>query len=175
MFRWPFTRGKAGPSSQSDANGPTEAHPVLNGTSTNNVNPEVQAKVSAARPALAFQIPAPQLSDKPVDRKLDGLHDVTDEELVNALEAIVEHSVPSETQNPIQVLAFENHGTQMLAKDVFEAEWVEKLIPGLERWATEFHWGNFVVQRKTGERIFESMPIYARYVRLHHLNQRVNS
>ncbi|KAF8512042.1 phosphatidylserine decarboxylase-domain-containing protein [Gautieria morchelliformis] len=40
--------------------------------------------------------------------------------------------------------------------------WLGKFIPGLENLAAEYHVGNFVVIRATGEQIFESMPIYAR-------------
>jgi phosphatidylserine decarboxylase len=37
--------------------------------------------------------------------------------------------------------------------------WLGKYIPGLETLAAEYHVGNFVVIRETGEQIFESMPI----------------
>ncbi|KAI0712799.1 phosphatidylserine decarboxylase-domain-containing protein [Cerioporus squamosus] len=39
---------------------------------------------------------------------------------------------------------------------------VHKLLPGLEDLATRYHVGNYVIVRATGERIFESMPIYPR-------------
>ena len=39
---------------------------------------------------------------------------------------------------------------------------VHRLVPGLEQLAGKYHWGNYVVVRATGERIFESMPIYTR-------------
>ncbi|EIN08718.1 hypothetical protein PUNSTDRAFT_102181 [Punctularia strigosozonata HHB-11173 SS5] len=39
---------------------------------------------------------------------------------------------------------------------------VRNLVPGLEKVATEFHVGNFVVMRGTGEKFFESMPLYPR-------------
>ncbi|KAI0359442.1 hypothetical protein OH77DRAFT_1419944 [Trametes cingulata] len=39
---------------------------------------------------------------------------------------------------------------------------VHKLVPGLEQLANQYHVGNFVIVRATGERIFESMPIYPR-------------
>jgi phosphatidylserine decarboxylase len=37
--------------------------------------------------------------------------------------------------------------------------WLGKYIPGLEHLAAEYHVGNFVVMRGTGEQFFESMPI----------------
>ena len=39
---------------------------------------------------------------------------------------------------------------------------VHKLIPELEELANEYHIGNFVIVRATGERVFESMPLYTR-------------
>jgi phosphatidylserine decarboxylase len=40
-----------------------------------------------------------------------------------------------------------------------------KWIPGIEKLAAKYHWGNFVAIRGTNDRIFESMPIYARSVK----------
>jgi hypothetical protein len=37
-----------------------------------------------------------------------------------------------------------------------------KWVPGIEKLAAKYHWGNFVAIRGTNDRIFESMPIYAR-------------
>ncbi|CAG8463892.1 2633_t:CDS:10 [Ambispora gerdemannii] len=37
-----------------------------------------------------------------------------------------------------------------------------KLSPSIERWAAREHFGNFVIVRETGERIWEEMPIYTR-------------
>ncbi|RDX43222.1 hypothetical protein OH76DRAFT_1410311 [Lentinus brumalis] len=39
---------------------------------------------------------------------------------------------------------------------------VHRLLPGLKDLATQYHVGNYVIVRATGERIFESMPIYPR-------------
>ncbi|KAL6304965.1 phosphatidylserine decarboxylase-domain-containing protein [Sparassis latifolia] len=39
---------------------------------------------------------------------------------------------------------------------------LHSLIPGIEKYATEYHVGNYVVVRATGEKFFESMPIYGR-------------
>ncbi|KAI8978164.1 phosphatidylserine decarboxylase-domain-containing protein [Trametes punicea] len=70
-----------------------------------------------------------------------------------ALEKLVEHSATHEDVKdaihaPMHLL--KNHPL------------VHKLVPGLEQLATQHHVGNFVIVRSTGERIFESMPIYAR-------------
>ena len=45
---------------------------------------------------------------------------------------------------------------------LFSLPKVTKLIPGIEKLANEYHIGNFVEIRGTGERFFESMPIYTR-------------
>jgi phosphatidylserine decarboxylase len=39
---------------------------------------------------------------------------------------------------------------------------VQKFIPGLESLANKYHIGNFVMMRGTGEKFFESMPLYPR-------------
>ncbi|KIK50764.1 hypothetical protein GYMLUDRAFT_182269 [Collybiopsis luxurians FD-317 M1] len=50
----------------------------------------------------------------------------------------------------------------MHGKHIFGIPWIHNMIPGIENLAAQYHIGNFVVIRETGERIFESMPIYAR-------------
>ncbi|KAF8495094.1 phosphatidylserine decarboxylase-domain-containing protein [Hysterangium stoloniferum] len=47
-------------------------------------------------------------------------------------------------------------------KDIHPDNLPGKYIPGLERFASKHHVGNFVVVRETREQFFESMPIYAR-------------
>lgn len=47
-------------------------------------------------------------------------------------------------------------------------EWLERLIPGIEKITVKFHAGNFVAIRDRSQppgsrKIFESMPIYARF------------
>jgi len=39
---------------------------------------------------------------------------------------------------------------------------LKKLVPGLEDVASKFHVGNYVMNRETGEKFFEGMPIYPR-------------
>ncbi|KAI0669632.1 phosphatidylserine decarboxylase-domain-containing protein [Trametes maxima] len=70
-----------------------------------------------------------------------------------ALEKMVEHSADHEdVKNTI-------HAPMHLLHNI---PFVHKLVPGLEQLASEYHVGNFVIVRSTGERIFESMPIYPR-------------
>lgn len=40
--------------------------------------------------------------------------------------------------------------------------WLNKFVPHLQSLATKYHAGNYVAIRGTNERVFESMPIYAR-------------
>jgi phosphatidylserine decarboxylase len=40
--------------------------------------------------------------------------------------------------------------------------WLSVMVPGIEDLAAKYHVGNYVVVRETGEKFFESMPIYAR-------------
>ena len=39
---------------------------------------------------------------------------------------------------------------------------VHQLVPWLEELARKYHWGNYVLVRATGERVFESMPVFTR-------------
>ncbi|GAA5914585.1 uncharacterized protein JCM6883_004428 [Sporobolomyces salmoneus] len=40
--------------------------------------------------------------------------------------------------------------------------WLRRIVPGIETLAAKYHLGNWVVDKKTGERKWESMPIYVR-------------
>lgn len=40
--------------------------------------------------------------------------------------------------------------------------WLSVLVPGIEDLASKYHVGNYVIDRTTGDKFFESMPIYAR-------------
>lgn len=39
---------------------------------------------------------------------------------------------------------------------------VQKLLPGIETYASQYHIGNYVAMRGSTERFFESMPLYPR-------------
>ncbi|KAF7798967.1 hypothetical protein EIP86_010196 [Pleurotus ostreatoroseus] len=45
---------------------------------------------------------------------------------------------------------------------LLSSPYVTKLIPGIEQLASQYHVGNFVAIRGTGDQFFESMPIYPR-------------
>ncbi|THH27543.1 hypothetical protein EUX98_g6642 [Antrodiella citrinella] len=57
------------------------------------------------------------------------------------------------------------HGIHAQMHRLADHPFVHKLIPGIEKIASEYHVGNFVVMRGSGERFFESMPLYPRCVR----------
>lgn len=42
-------------------------------------------------------------------------------------------------------------------------KYVQSFIPGIEKFANQYHVGNYVMTRGTGEKFFESMPLYPRY------------
>ncbi|KAF8826105.1 hypothetical protein HHX47_DHR6000719 [Lentinula edodes] len=97
-----------------------------------------------------------QVQDKPVEKIQPGVNNLSeaqDEHIAQGLESMVAHS---ETNHDV------SHGIHMHGKNVFEVPWIHKMIPGIEKLASNYHIGNFVVVRESGERIFESMPIYAR-------------
>ncbi|KAJ3995608.1 phosphatidylserine decarboxylase-domain-containing protein [Lentinula boryana] len=97
-----------------------------------------------------------QVQDKPVEKiqpQTNNLSEAQDEHIAKGLESMVAHS---ETNHDV------SHGIHMHGKNVLEVPWIHKMIPGIEKLAANYHIGNFVVVRGSGEKIFESMPIYAR-------------
>ncbi|TCD65978.1 hypothetical protein EIP91_001970 [Steccherinum ochraceum] len=54
------------------------------------------------------------------------------------------------------------HGIHAQMHKLRDSEFVHKLIPGIEKVASDYHVGNFVVDRQSGEKFFESMPLYPR-------------
>lgn len=54
------------------------------------------------------------------------------------------------------------HGIHAPMHKLAQLPFVHKLIPGLEKLASEYHVGNYVINRETGDRFWESMPIYPR-------------
>lgn len=100
-------------------------------------------------------IPAEVADTKPVETiHPDNLPAAKDPEHVAvALEALVKHSeehddVKNTVHAPMHQLA--------------DLPLVHKLLPGIQDIANRYHVGNYVIVRETGERIFESMPIYPR-------------
>ncbi|KAK0189157.1 hypothetical protein F5146DRAFT_1205431 [Armillaria mellea] len=96
------------------------------------------------------------IADKPVetDIQLESLPSTTEDNLALTLEALIDSSAT----NAGDV----TQGVDMHMMHMFRIPWIHKLIPELEKLAAEYHIGNYVVIRATGERVFESMPIYAR-------------
>ena len=94
---------------------------------------------------------------KPIEKiQLDHLPDAKDpDDIVAALEKLLQMS---EEQDDVKNAM---HAPMHMLCDI---PLVHKLIPGLQELANKYHIGNFVIVRETGERIFESMPIYPRYV-----------
>jgi phosphatidylserine decarboxylase len=99
--------------------------------------------------------PSPSV-DKPMEQiHIDSLPDAQPDHLANGLVALVEHSADHENvSEDIQAAMFA----------VSSIPWLGRLVPGIEHLASKYHIGNFVVVRDTNEKIFESMPIYARSV-----------
>ena len=104
-------------------------------------------------------IPSGSVSDRPLEVSITetSLKDTSQDHLALALEALVDGSATS-SEDVTQ-------GVDMHSTHMGNASWIHKLIPELERLMAEYHVGNYVVvNRDSGEQIFESMPIYARCV-----------
>uniref|UniRef100_A0A0W0EZ36 phosphatidylserine decarboxylase n=1 Tax=Moniliophthora roreri TaxID=221103 RepID=A0A0W0EZ36_MONRR len=105
-------------------------------------------------PVMITSLSAEDVSDKPMERIEPGsLPDVEPSQLARALEELVERSASDWDVS---------HTTHSHPLALFKVPWLDKLVPGLEKLAAEYHIGNFVVVRDTGKLMFESMPIYAR-------------
>ena len=74
---------------------------------------------------------------------------------VDALNALVDHSTK---HDDVQ----QNIHTPM--HRLLHNKMVQKFIPGIEKLANDYHVGNYVMMRGTGQKFFESMPLYPRYV-----------
>lgn len=92
---------------------------------------------------------------KPIEKTPDpsNIPELSADDAAKALTAIIDHSATE-----VDVAG----SLDMHAQHLLDFSWVHRLIPGLEKLAAEYHLGNYFVIRETGERVFESMPIYAR-------------
>ncbi|KAI0737253.1 phosphatidylserine decarboxylase-domain-containing protein [Daedaleopsis nitida] len=92
---------------------------------------------------------------KPVESiQVEHLPDVKDpEDIVAALEELLKMS-----KDQVDV----KNGMQIPMHMVCDVPLVHRLIPGLQELASKYHIGNFVIVRATGERVFESMPLFTR-------------
>lgn len=92
--------------------------------------------------------------EKPIERiTKDSLPDANQGDLTSSLKALVEHS--SNHDDVAQNIHTHMHIVPYVP-------WIHKIIPGIEKLTTKYHVGNFVMVRGTNQKIFESMPIYAR-------------
>jgi len=71
----------------------------------------------------------------------------------NALHTLVDNSSKHENVE---------HGIHAQMHKLMDHPYIQKLIPGLEKVASDYHVGNFVAMRGSDERFFESMPLYPR-------------
>ncbi|KAJ7623253.1 phosphatidylserine decarboxylase-domain-containing protein [Roridomyces roridus] len=79
--------------------------------------------------------------------------DLSHELAAGGLKALVHHSGEhADVSQSIHASSHTIHG----------APWLHNLLPGIEKFASQYHVGNFVVVRGSKEQIFEAMPIYAR-------------
>lgn len=95
---------------------------------------------------------------KPTEKPLENmdtnnLSEATNANMAEGLETMVSRS---ESHNDV------SHGIHMHGHNLLEVPWIHKMIPGVEKLASAYHIGNFVIDRRNGEKFFESMPIYAR-------------
>lgn len=88
-----------------------------------------------------------------LDIQKTSLKETDQDDLARALEALVHITDPSDSSTG---------SAELNSIDLQTAGWLKDLLPELERLAASYHFGNFVVQRGTGEKVFESMPLYAR-------------
>ncbi|KIY68378.1 hypothetical protein CYLTODRAFT_395522 [Cylindrobasidium torrendii FP15055 ss-10] len=87
-----------------------------------------------------------------LDIQETSLKETDQDDLARALEALIHATDPSSSTD----------SAELNSVDLRTAGWLKDLLPELERLAASYHFGNFVVTRGTGEKVFESMPLYAR-------------
>lgn len=94
-----------------------------------------------------------------LDRLLTRMiQDATHEDLARGLQEVVHRS--GNTDDVSDTIHGET-GT------ISSHPWLKEFIPGLHKWESSHHVGNFVAIRGTDDKIFETMPIYARYFLSH--------
>jgi phosphatidylserine decarboxylase len=87
----------------------------------------------------------------------DNTPNAEPEHILKAFEALIERSAKFPN------VAEHVHAPMHTVKDL---SWIHELIPGIEDLVAKYHIGNFVAVRGQSEKFFESMPLYARYVRV---------
>lgn len=83
--------------------------------------------------------------------------------IAEALKESVERSNPRHAANSNDVTqGIHGHLHHFAPGLAGHHSWLNKFVPQLQSLATKYHAGNYVAIRGTNERVFESMPIYAR-------------
>ncbi|OAX43191.1 hypothetical protein K503DRAFT_847325 [Rhizopogon vinicolor AM-OR11-026] len=83
-------------------------------------------------------------------------------EIAEAFKESVERSNPQHPDNRNDVTQGIHGHVHHFASVSGNHSWLNKFVPQLEALAAKYHVGNYVIIRGTNQRIFESMPIYAR-------------
>ncbi|KAH8832781.1 phosphatidylserine decarboxylase-domain-containing protein [Flagelloscypha sp. PMI_526] len=109
----------------------------------------VEVESSADKPVHTLDSAKTCVEDDP----LGNLPEVDHERLAEALKSLVDHSA---THTDL------GQGIYASTQNLWSLPWIDKLIPGIEKVASEYHMGNFVIERETGEKKFEFMPLYTR-------------
>ncbi|KAG1854839.1 phosphatidylserine decarboxylase-domain-containing protein [Suillus subalutaceus] len=89
--------------------------------------------------------------------------EMLDGTIAEALKETVERSSPQHADNRNDVTqGIHGHLHHFASGGPAHHLWLSKFVPQLQSLAAKYHVGNYVAIRGTNERIFESMPIYAR-------------
>ena len=98
----------------------------------------------------------PKDLDKPIETiHRDSLPNATYGDVAKGLQSIISKSA----EDPDVT-----HAIHAPLDTLTKLHWVQKLIPGIEKLAVEYHIGNYVIVRGEKEPFFESMPLFARHV-----------
>ncbi|KAF8142104.1 phosphatidylserine decarboxylase-domain-containing protein [Boletus edulis] len=92
---------------------------------------------------------------KPIEHvsTTSGLAGADDDDVAAGFAQLVENTHPSQSGDIMQGIHAAAHS---------HLPSLHKFVPQLQNLATKYHVGNYVIDRNTGEKFFESMPIYAR-------------
>ncbi|KAF9219791.1 hypothetical protein BS17DRAFT_804294 [Gyrodon lividus] len=93
---------------------------------------------------------------KPIEHitKESGLEGANEDSIAQGLTKVVENTHPSQGGGDV------TQGIHGAAHS--HLPFLHKVVPQLENLASTYHVGNYVIDRETGQKFFESMPIYAR-------------
>jgi phosphatidylserine decarboxylase len=82
----------------------------------------------------------------------------------STLVSIVESSTHADVKDSIHAHLTPSRSNSIIREATHKlTPWVKKFDVKLEDLTVKHHAGNYVINRDTGEKFFESMPIYARY------------